>query len=238
MDSVERKTSILERGVQFALALVVSVSMFSLALVMPFFWQGCICLFAAIVACEMLYVFAFWPKVEQVVGQNRSKLSLNVGNIQRNAALKCAFATSGCQTVIMLIVWMLFRAHIIGGMLLLVFAITDFILWRKFQFLNCDAGQACVQENRVKHPLLKSENAKGQSMHGNSKGIFAVIKRHRLLIAIILITMTVIRVIAMCIMYGCPSFCTRCILYWGGHHSSYNGHHAEHSLLSVRIFEK
>lgn len=236
MPCVERKVSTLERGVQFALALTVSGSMFSLALVMQFFWQGCICLFAAIVACEMLYVIAFWPKVEQVVGQNRSKLSLNVSRNQRSIALKQAFATSGCQTLIMLIVWVLFRSHIIGGILLLTCVITDFLLWHKFHFHNCDVNRGGVQENNAKGRLAEPKNVKDQSPDGSCGNIFAVLIRHRLAIVLTLISLITVRIIIMCMMYGCPSFCTRCVLYWGGHHSSYSGHSAEHSLLSVGTF--
>ena len=234
MPCVERKVSTLERGVQFALALTVSGSMFSLALVMQFFWQGCICLFAAIVACEMLYVIAFWPKVEQVVGQNRSKLSLNVGSNQRSIALKRAFATSGGQTIIMLTVWVLFRSHIIGGILLLACVITDFLLWHKFHPHNYDANRGS-QKNNAKGRLAEPEKEKEQSSDGSCGSVFAVLLRHRFAIVLILMSLIAARAIAMCMMHGCPSFCSRCILHWGEHHSSYSGHHAEHSLLSFSL---
>lgn len=233
MRNVERKVSILERCVQLALALAISGSMFCMALVMQFFWQGCICLFISIVACEMLYVIAFWPKIEQVVGQNRSKLSLNVSGNQRSIALRQAFATSGIQTLIMLIVWVLFRLHILGGLILLSCVITDYLLWHKFHSCNCDVNRVCAQENDAKEHLVKK--VKAQPLDGSCGNIFSVLMRHRLAIALTLISLITVRIIIMCMMYGCPSFCTRCVLYWGVHHSSYSGHHAEHSLLSVGI---
>ena len=236
MHSVERKVSALERGVQFALALIVSGSMFSMALVMQFFWQGCICLFAAIVACEMLYVIAFWPKVEQVVGQNRSRLSLDVDSNQRSIALKRAFATSGGQAIIMLIVWVLFRSHVIGGILLLACVIADFLLWHRFHSHNYDANRRS-QKNNTKGRLAEPEKVKEQSSDGSCGSVFAVLLRHRFAIVLILMSLITARVIAMCMMHGRPSFCSRCILYWGEHHSSYSGHFAEHSLFSFSLSE-
>jgi hypothetical protein len=184
----------------------------------------------------MLYVIAFWPKVEQVVGQNRSKLSLDVDSNQRSIALKRAFATSGGQAIIMLIVWVLFRSHVIGGILLLACVIADFLLWHRFHSHNYDANRGS-QKNNTKGRLAEPEKVKEQSSDGSCGSVFAVLLRHRFAIVLILMSLITARVIAMCMMHGRPSFCSRCILYWGEHHSSYSGHYAEHSLFSFSLSE-
>lgn len=148
MHCIERNVSNIERIIQIVFALIFSASMFSLALFMPFFWQGFIGLTAAIVSCELLYMVAFWPKIEQVVGQNRSKLSINVSSNQRGNAYKQAFIMSGCQDLMMLVVWVMLQAHLIGVVLLLAVVITNVLLWRKFRFNKCDANPG-VKECRV-----------------------------------------------------------------------------------------
>ena len=214
-------------GVLFAMA--ISSTCFAFAAIEEGTLKSLCILSLAVFGITILPIVFLWPRSERTSGSRSSgMLKLNISKVERYSVFKVSLSLSLAVLCAYLFVWLYLRGCDIGLVLVIVLILA----------LACCLISVFVFSAKVV-PVVEERSTDQLSTAKQKKAPFSdvpelrMLKKWRWLVYIAVISVLV-RIGVMCVLYGIPSFCPNCILYWGKHNFNGSGMHLpEHSLFTL-----
>lgn len=214
-------------GVLFAMA--ISSTCFAFAAIAEGTLKSFCILFLAVFGITILPIVFLWPRSERTSGSRSSgMLKLNISKRERCSVFKASLSLSLAVLCTYLFVWLYLRGCDIGLVLVVVSILA----------LACCLINVFVFTVKVV-PVVDERSTDRLSPTMRKKATFSdvpelrIFKKWRWLFYIAVIG-ALVRIGIMCVLYGIPSFCPNCILYWGKHNFNGSGMHLpEHSLFTL-----
>lgn len=216
-------------GVIFALA--ISLTCFVFAVIQDEALKRLYVLCFAVLGITGLPVIFLWPRSERVSGSRSSgMLKLDIPKRDRRTVFMLSLPLSLVLLFTYLFVWIYMRGWDVGLGLIIVSIIVLACCF--IRLLMSGAKDLSVDKKGANERDRPPKDAKRKSSCLNAPE-FVLLHKWRWLVFLAAICILV-RIIVMCKLYGVPSFCPNCIMYWGKHNFNASGMHLpEHSLLML-----
>lgn len=222
-----KETTLMDKCVGVAFSIVISLVCFAFAAIEADVFKGLYLLVFAVLAITTLPIIFLWPKCERVSGsRSNGILKLDVSRNERCPVFKMSLPLSLIVLCVYLFFW-LYLGRCVAGTILIVGLIIALILGLKF-VLGQKVG---ADGDRDKIDQFPSDEQKPTRVSETFE--FQLLKRKRWVLCLVILGL-IVRICVMCFLYGRPSFCPNCILYWGNHnYNASGGHLPEHSLFML-----
>lgn len=216
-------------GVIFALA--ISFTCFAFAVIQESALKSFYVLCFAVWGIIILPVIFLWPRSERVFGGSpNGRLKLDIPKRERRNVFRRSLPLTLMVLCAYLFVWAYMRGWDAGLGLIIVSVIA--LACCLVRLLMSDTKDSSDEEVGANERGRVPEGAKLKSRCLNAPELIWL-KKWKWLACLVLICI-LIRIIAMCTLYGFPSFCPDCIMYWGKHKINGSGMHLpEHSLFML-----
>ena len=224
-----KETTRIDKCIGVLFAIVISLVCFAFATVELAVLKSLYLLFFAILAITVLPIVFLWPRSERATGSRPNGiLKLNIPAMERRSVFKTSLSLSLSVLCIYFVIWLYMRGYGIGGGL-----ISGLIVALGYCLIRVLMFSARENEYRGERSADQLPIGMPKNEHATDTYEFQILKKWRWLLYVVAIGV-IARIVVMCMLYGIPSFCPNCILYWGKHNfNGSGGHSPAHSLFML-----